>query len=171
MTARKIVIEDCGECPYDDHKGGFGRVSYIPVCRKANREPPWKPEADRYGFVRARREPGIPDWCPLQEDAASQPESFMLNQVQPRALDMQVFGRSCRPDGFKPQAASDTQPVAVSHTITLLDAREFKPPKDKKILCGSALRFGTTVIGLFDGRAHDCWLPMPGFPASLKGRR
>ena len=147
---RKIVIADCDDCPHSDHNGGFGRVAYIPVCRKAGREPPWKPESDRYGFVSAWREPGIPDWCPLQADAASQPDSPALLQ---------------------PPRASDTQPVAVSHTVTMLDAREFKPPKDRKILCGSARKFGTTVIGHFDPRAHDCWFPMPKFPDSLKGRR
>ena len=68
MTARKIVIRGCGECPSSDHKGAFGKVSRIPVCRKADRELPWTHIANRAGFVSAKREPGIPDWCPLPKD-------------------------------------------------------------------------------------------------------
>ena len=68
MTARKIVIQECGECPSSDHKGAFGKVSRIPVCRKADRELPWTHIANRAGFVSAKREPGIPDWCPLPKD-------------------------------------------------------------------------------------------------------
>ena len=73
MTARKIVIQDCGECPRSDHKGAFGAVSCIPVCRKADRELPWTPIASSTGFVSAKREPGIPDWCPLPNDAGKEP--------------------------------------------------------------------------------------------------
>ena len=69
MTARKIVIQDCGECPHSDHKGAFGKVSRIPVCRKADRELPWTPSVGNRGSVSAKREPGIPDWCPLPNDA------------------------------------------------------------------------------------------------------
>lgn len=69
MTARKIVIRGCGECPSSDHKGEFGAISRIPVCRKADCELPWTTSANRAGFVSAKREPGIPDWCPLPNDA------------------------------------------------------------------------------------------------------
>lgn len=152
---RKIVIADCDDCPHraSRYSEGFG-AEYLPACGRCGDMLPFDVLYDAAGIMRAKKHPGIPDWCPLQADAESQPESFVL-----------------RPDGFKSQAASDTQPVAVSHTVTLLDAREFKPPNNKKILCGSARKFGTTVIGHFDQRAHDCWFPMPGFPASLKGRR
>ena len=69
MTARKIVIQDCGECPRSDHKGAFAVVSRVPVCRKADRELPWTPSVGNRGRVSAKREPGIPDWCPLPNDA------------------------------------------------------------------------------------------------------
>ena len=75
MTARKIVIQDCGECPHSDHKGAFGKVSRIPVCRKADRELPWTPSVGNRGrvsAVSAKREPGIPDWCPLPNDAGKE---------------------------------------------------------------------------------------------------
>ena len=72
MTARKIVIQDCGECPHSDHKGAFGKVSRIPVCRKADRELPWTPSVGNRGRVSAKREPGIPDWCPLPNDAGKE---------------------------------------------------------------------------------------------------
>ena len=43
MTTRKIVIKDCEDCPSLDHKGAFGKLSRIPVCRKANKELPLDP--------------------------------------------------------------------------------------------------------------------------------
>ena len=81
MTARKIVIRDCGECPRSDHKGAFGKVSRIPVCRKADRELPWTPIASSDGFVRAKRGSGIPDWCPLPKDTNDAQE---LEQISER---------------------------------------------------------------------------------------
>lgn len=93
------------------------------------------------------RKVDIQNKCPLPQD--TQPESPALLQ---------------------PPRVSDSQLVAVSQTITMLDARDYPPPNGK-ILCGSARKFGTTVIGRFDASAHDCWLPMPKFPDSLKGRR
>ena len=84
MTARKIVIQDCGECPSSDHKGEFGAISRIPVCRKADCELPWTTSANRAGFVSAKREPGIPDWCPLPKDTggAQEPTPVQLSDEQ-----------------------------------------------------------------------------------------
>lgn len=63
--ARYIKLGSCGTCPHRGHKGGFGAVAYIPVCRKANRELPWEPKGDRNGRVTATASDQIPDWCPL----------------------------------------------------------------------------------------------------------
>ncbi len=65
MTDRKIVLTDCRGCPSLDHKGGFGSVAYIPVCRAVNKEQPYTVSAMGGGRVQASKVPGIPDWCPL----------------------------------------------------------------------------------------------------------
>lgn len=74
MTSRKIVIDECGKCPYKDHMGGFGKIAYIPRCCmvKPSRELPYTVGAmtvgDHSTMVTATQTPGIPDWCPLPED-------------------------------------------------------------------------------------------------------
>lgn len=63
-----ITIEKCGQCPHNDHKGGFGNPAYIPVCRKANREQPWEPALGYGGkMIVANQTVDIPDWCPLED--------------------------------------------------------------------------------------------------------
>lgn len=65
-----IPIPSCAECPSRDHKGGFGTVAYVPVCRKAARE---LPHTVRYDTVPGRGvaslSEGIPEWCPLPDHA------------------------------------------------------------------------------------------------------
>ena len=51
----------------------------------------------------------------------------------------------------------------------MLDAAITPPPKHHMVLCGS-IRYGTTVKGVFNPEHHDCWLPMPRFPDSVKER-
>lgn len=51
----------------------------------------------------------------------------------------------------------------------MLDAASHPPPKHQQVLCGS-VKLGTTVKGYFDPKHHDCWLPMPKFPESVKNR-
>ena len=70
MADRKIVLTDCQRCPSLDHKGGFGSVAYIPVCRAVNKEQPYTVSVMDGGRVQASRTPGIPDWCPLPFNAA-----------------------------------------------------------------------------------------------------
>lgn len=65
MTDRKIVVRDCKDCPRLDHKGGFGNISHIPVCRETQRELPYSIGKGFGSMVVATREIGIPDWCPL----------------------------------------------------------------------------------------------------------
>lgn len=31
---KHIVINTCMDCPHKDHHGAFGRVGFVPVCRK-----------------------------------------------------------------------------------------------------------------------------------------
>lgn len=58
--------------------------------------------------------------------------------------------------------------VAVGDYV-MLDAAIHPPPKHQQVLCGS-MRYGTTVKGVFNPAHHDCWLPMPKFPESVKNR-
>ena len=51
----------------------------------------------------------------------------------------------------------------------MLDAAIHPPPKHQQVLCGS-MKYGTTIKGVFDPKHHDCWLPMPKFPESVKNR-
>lgn len=64
---RKIVIRRCDECGYHDHKGAFAQISYVPVCRLAERELPYTTSIQR-NTVQASQVKGIPDWCPLPKD-------------------------------------------------------------------------------------------------------
>lgn len=69
MSARGIVIADCGECPNRSHRGAYGRVAYLPVCIGAkeggmHRELPHTQQPGD-GRVYAKLEPGVPEWCPL----------------------------------------------------------------------------------------------------------
>ncbi len=74
MTSKKIVIESCIKCPYSDHKGGFGRVSYVPCCREVHgKELSYNVGAAQMGrgnvLVTASPTGVIPDWCPLEDNS------------------------------------------------------------------------------------------------------
>jgi hypothetical protein len=61
----KLVIKDCSECPFKDHLGGFGKVSYIPCCKKKkDKKLPYK-VGEISGLVVANPTYAIPKWCPL----------------------------------------------------------------------------------------------------------
>lgn len=65
-----IPIPSCQECPHRDHKGGFGTVAYVPVCRKANKELPHTVEVGPNKVTHrmfAKLAEGIPEWCPLPD--------------------------------------------------------------------------------------------------------
>lgn len=64
--------------------------------------------------------------------------------------------------------ASTDNKVLVGDYV-MLDAAITPPPKHQMVLCGS-IRYGTTVKGVFNPAHHDCWLPMPRFPESVKER-
>ena len=51
--------------------------------------------------------------------------------------------------------------------IEMIDAKENPPPRHDKSICGNS-ELGVTTIGLFMHGFHDCRLPMPKFPQSLK---
>lgn len=62
-----IPIPSCRECPSRDHKGGFGTIAYVPVCRRTNRELPYTLGSGHRGRVIAVSSDEIPDWCPLPD--------------------------------------------------------------------------------------------------------
>lgn len=65
---RYIPIKTCNDCPHKDHRGGFGRVAYIPVCRLTDKNLPYTVGAS--GLTRmiiANYTGEIPDSCPLGE--------------------------------------------------------------------------------------------------------
>lgn len=66
MTARKIVIRDCGECPH--RARSWVRCEHGNCALKGRIVP----------------ETGIPDWCPLQKDAndAQHPTPVQLSDEQ-----------------------------------------------------------------------------------------
>ena len=67
---KKIVVENCGSCPYVGHGGGFGNIAYIPNCGKSKgKKLPYTEHASG-GRVTARGTGDIPIWCPLEDDAA-----------------------------------------------------------------------------------------------------
>lgn len=65
-----IPVESCASCPHRDHKGGFGVVAYVPVCRMANRELPHDVQTMKTPLGHRMVAGGtsvIPDWCPLSD--------------------------------------------------------------------------------------------------------
>jgi hypothetical protein len=63
---RYIPIKDCSYCPRKDHRGGFGRPAFIPVCRSTNKELGYT-NALQNSTVIAVYDGIIPEWCPLPE--------------------------------------------------------------------------------------------------------
>ena len=67
--SRKIVIDKCFSCPSYGHKGGFAKVSYVPVCRWKGKELPHTVEqGDNKDFIYASPTGVIPDWCELEKN-------------------------------------------------------------------------------------------------------
>lgn len=66
--SKKIVIKKCKNCPHVDHKGGFGHIAYIPVCRLADKELPYRVERGYGTMIIAKQTGGIPTWCPLEDN-------------------------------------------------------------------------------------------------------
>ena len=64
---RCIPIPSCGQCQFRDHKGAFGAVAYVPVCRRTNKELPHSLGNTPGGRPVALATEVIPDWCPLPE--------------------------------------------------------------------------------------------------------
>lgn len=66
-SERKIVITNCVGCPYGSHAGAFAAVAYVPTCKAARMERPYRTEV-RGGRVTAIPNMEIPDWCPLPKN-------------------------------------------------------------------------------------------------------
>lgn len=66
---KKIVIENCGQCPHKKTGGGFAAVSYIPSCRLSNRELPYTVRASTgVKVLVAGGTNEIPNWCKLKDN-------------------------------------------------------------------------------------------------------
>lgn len=65
---RKITISSCNECHHKDHKGAFGQIGYVPVCRASQKELPYTKSVSGNRIV-ATCTGIIPDWCPLANDS------------------------------------------------------------------------------------------------------
>ena len=66
--AKKLVIENCVECPHRGHRGAFGRVAYIPVCRPVDRELGYTVRVRQDGTPAASYDGVVPDFCPLEDN-------------------------------------------------------------------------------------------------------
>lgn len=70
---RYIEINNCRDCPHRDHRGGYGKVMYIPVCRKIDKTIEYATElrtrtsgrGQVFVNVVAIQSVDIPEWCPL----------------------------------------------------------------------------------------------------------
>ena len=62
--SRIIRINDCSDCPSKDHLGAYAKISYIPVCRYANKELPYTCSTDHTIAIASNV---IPEWCPLEK--------------------------------------------------------------------------------------------------------
>ena len=69
--AKKIVLETCANCPHRDHRGGYGAISCVPICRAVGKELPYR-LADNPSRAHAIPTHVIPDWCPLENNDASE---------------------------------------------------------------------------------------------------
>lgn len=72
---RYIKIETCKDCPNLDHRGGFGKVLYVPWCKQTGLDLPYTVEIhQRSAFVGgaprmyASTNFEIPESCPLPKD-------------------------------------------------------------------------------------------------------
>lgn len=64
---RIIKIENCTQCPSFDHRGAFGDIAYIPVCRSVNLNLTYSVSSSNNGRKIATPTGAIPEWCPLEK--------------------------------------------------------------------------------------------------------
>ena len=68
MAKKFIPINSCSECPSRDHRGAFGRIAYIPICRATGKELPYDVVTNPIsGISSASATYEIPEWCPLED--------------------------------------------------------------------------------------------------------
>lgn len=82
---RIIRIESCKACPSYGHKGAFAPVSYVPVCRSANKELPHT-VSRAHGHTVASVAGGIPEWCPLERAPAPSVQHLPADDTEGGAL-------------------------------------------------------------------------------------
>lgn len=69
--SKKIVINNCYDCPHKKHNGGFGQVMYVPKCSLTNKTLGYYEVAQKKGrtaYLVAKYDEKIPSWCPLQDN-------------------------------------------------------------------------------------------------------
>lgn len=78
MSERYKPISNCRDCEYSDHKGAFGKIAYLPVCRLTGNDLPYVKtlNGDR---VHALMVDDIPDWCKLPKLDNIKPEPMTDN--------------------------------------------------------------------------------------------
>lgn len=64
---KKITVDSCENCMHRGHKGGFGNPGYVPKCDKVSKELPYTVGSSGKQVI-AKVKPGIPKWCPLEND-------------------------------------------------------------------------------------------------------
>lgn len=63
-----ITIQTCANCPHKDHRGAYGQVAYIPVCRQTNKNLGYTKEVSSRGNgIHAQYDGKIPSFCPLED--------------------------------------------------------------------------------------------------------
>ena len=106
-----------------------------------------------------------------QEFVKSIPEKLKgfsdLAYEQGQKDEREVCTNLIRATGEKMKPSLDNKVIVGDYVM--LDPTIYPPPKHQQVLCGS-MRHGTTIKGVFDPKHHDCWLPMPKFPESVKER-
>jgi hypothetical protein len=111
MSDRKIVLNDCSLCSMLDHKGGFGLITYVPVCRKVGVDLPFTVHAGSGNRAQAVRVQGIPVWCPLPLNTELEKELNM------RTTQHKTNNRVLSPPPGWDQSAVRCRPVAVTDVI------------------------------------------------------
>lgn len=64
-----LPIISCDRCPSFDHQGAFGRIAYIPVCRRLDQTLGYAAHPGHGARLHANYDGVIPPECPLPDYA------------------------------------------------------------------------------------------------------
>ena len=62
-----VLIENCLQCPYKNMIDVFGKLRYVPVCKKVGERLPYVEVIEDISTVKAKPTGVIPKWCPLPD--------------------------------------------------------------------------------------------------------